>query len=188
MSEVARLLAEHGVRAEQLTLEVTQPPPGVSPGVTETLTGLGRLGCRVSVSELCTGSSSLRALSRYEGSGELKLDSGLVADLLAHRTAERLARAIIGTEPAPDIRVVAEGVESHEMVTHLRDRGCYVLQGYHKRPPPVLEEVRHWAMPGRCNETASSAWRRTALTRVLPGDGAHPEENATYPVPGSSSR
>lgn len=144
VSEVARLLAEYGVRAELLTIEVTEPPSGVSPSVTETLTGLGRLGCRVSVSELGTGSSSLVALSRYEGIRELKLDSGLVADLLGDPTAERLARAIIGTAHALDVQVVAEGVESHDMVTHLRDLGCDVLQGYHVRPPAVLEEVRHW--------------------------------------------
>ena len=113
--------------------------------MTETLTGLGRLGCRVSVSEFGTGSSSLMALSRYEGIRELKLYSGLVTDLLADPTAERLARAIIGTAHALDVKVVAEGVESHEMVSHLRDLGCDVLQGYHVRPPAVLEEVRHWA-------------------------------------------
>lgn len=145
VSEVARLLAEHDVRAELLTIEVTEPPSGVSPGVTETLTGLGRLGCRVSVSEFGTGSSSLMALSRYEGIRELKLYSGLVTDLLGDPTAERLARAIIGTAHALDVKVVAEGVESHDMVTHLRDLGCDVLQGYHVRPPAVLEEVRHWA-------------------------------------------
>jgi diguanylate cyclase (GGDEF)-like protein len=145
VSEVARLLAEHGVPAEQLTIEVAEPPSGVSPGVTETLTGLGRLGCRVSVSEFGSGSSSLMALSRYEGIRELKLDAGLVADLLADPAAERLVRAIIGTAHALDVRVVAEGVESPDMVTHLRDLGCDLLQGYHVRPPAVLDEVRHWA-------------------------------------------
>lgn len=145
VTEVARLLVEHDVRAELLTIEVTEPPSGVSPGVTETLTGLGRLGCRVSVSEFGRGSSSLMALSRYQGIRELKLDSGLVGDLLDDPTAERLARAIIGTAHALDVRVVAEGVESHDMVTHLRDLGCDVLQGYHVRPPAVLEEIRHWA-------------------------------------------
>lgn len=144
VSDVARLLAEHGVPAEHLTLEVTEPAPGISPGVTETLTGLVELGCRVSVSEFGTGSSSLMALSRYEGIRELKLDSGLVSNILGDPAAERLARAIIGTAHALDVRVVAEGVESREIVTHLRDLGCDVLQGYYVRPPAVIDEIRHW--------------------------------------------
>lgn len=142
---VARLLTKHRVRPEQLTIEVTEPPSGVSSGVTETLTGLGRLGCRVSVAEFGTGSASLMALSRYEGIRELKLYSGLVADLPGDHTAERLVRAIIGTAHALDVRVVADGVESRDMVNHLRALGCDALQGYHVQPPTEIEAIRHWA-------------------------------------------
>lgn len=145
VADVARLLTKHQVRPEHLTIEVTEPPSGASPGVTETLTGLTRLGCRVSVAEFGTGSSSLMALSRYEGIRELKLYPGLVADLPGDHTAERLARAIIGTAHALDVRVVAEGVESRDMVNHLRALGCDALQGYHVQPPTELEAIRHWA-------------------------------------------
>jgi diguanylate cyclase (GGDEF)-like protein len=145
VSDVRQLLAGHGVPAERLTLEVTEPAPGISPAVNETLSGLVELGCRVSVSEFGTGSSSLMALSRYEGIRELKLDSGLVADVLGEPASDRLTRAIIGTAHALGVRVVAEGVESRQIVAHLRDLGCDVLQGFYVRPPAVLDEIRHWA-------------------------------------------
>ena len=144
VNSVARLLAHHRVPAEQLTLEVAEPAPGISPGVTDTLTGLVRLGCRVSVSEFGTGRSSLMALSRYDGIRELKLDSGLVADILCDPAAERLVRAIIGTAHALEVRVVAEGVESREIVTRLRDLGCDALQGFWVRPPAGIAEITAW--------------------------------------------
>ena len=144
VSDVQRLLVEHRVPADRLTLEVTEPAPGISPAVHETISGLVRLGCRVSVAEFGTGHSSLMALSRYEGIRELKLDSGLVADVLAEPTCDRLTRAIIGTAHALGVRVVAEGVESGQIVAHLRELGCDVLQGYFVRPPAALHEIRDW--------------------------------------------
>jgi EAL domain-containing protein (putative c-di-GMP-specific phosphodiesterase class I) len=144
VSEVKRLLVEHRVPADRLTLEVTEPAPGISPAVHETISGLVRLGCRVSVAEFGTGHSSLMALSRYEGIRELKLDSGLVAEVLAEQASDRLTRAIIGTAHALGVRVVAEGVESPQIVAHLQELGCDVLQGYFVRPPAVLHEIRDW--------------------------------------------
>jgi diguanylate cyclase (GGDEF)-like protein len=145
VGDVERLLAAHDVPGDRLTLEVTEPAPGISPAVHETISGLVRLGCRVSVAEFGSGHSSIMALSRYEGIQELKLDSGLVTGLLTDPTCDRLARAIIGTAHALGVRVVAEGVESGQIVTHLRELGCDVLQGYFVQPPAALHEVRDWA-------------------------------------------
>ena len=159
VSEVHRLLVEHRVPADRLTLEVTEPAPGISPAVHETISGLVRLGCRVSVAEFGTGHSSLMALSRYEGIRELKLDSGLVEDVLADRASDRLTRAIIGTAHALGVRVVAEGVESPQIVAHLQELGCDVLQGYFVRPPAVLDEIRDWTTewPGQCRDRLGMA-------------------------------
>jgi diguanylate cyclase (GGDEF)-like protein len=146
VGDVERLLAAHDVPADRLTFEVNEPAPGISPAVHETISGLVRLGSRVSVAEFGSGHSSIVALSRYEGIRELKLDSGLVTGLLTEPTSDRLARAIIGTAHALGVRVVAEGVESGEIVMHLRELGCDVLQGCFVQPPAALHEVRRWAV------------------------------------------
>ena len=39
---------------------------------------------------------------------------------------------------------MAEGVESAQIVAHLQELGCDVLQGYFVRPPAVLHEIRDW--------------------------------------------
>jgi diguanylate cyclase (GGDEF)-like protein len=145
VGDVERLLATHDVPADRLTLEVTEPAPGISPAVHETISGLVRLGCRVSVAEFGSGHSSIMALSRYEGIRELKLDSGLVTGLLTEPNCDRLTRAIIGTAHALGVRVVAEGVESGQIVAHLRELGCDVLQGYFVQPPGELHAVSRWA-------------------------------------------
>ncbi len=154
VNDLSRTLADHNVPPEHLTLEVTEPAPGISPGATDTLTGLVKLGCRVSVSEFGTGRSSLMALSRYEGIRELKLHSGLVTEILRDPSAERLVRAIIGTAHALDVRVVAEGVESSAIVTRLRELGCDVLQGFRVHPPVDLDGIREWiaAWPAQRDE------------------------------------
>ena len=135
VSEVHRLLAEHQVPADRLTLEVTEPAPGISPAVNETISGLVRLGCRVSVAEFGTGHSSLMALSRYAGIRELKLDSGLVSNVLADR-----ARAT--ASPAPS--------------SARRTRSAYASSPRASSRPRSWPTSRSWAATS-CRATSSAA-------------------------------
>ena len=95
----------------------------------------------MSVAEFGTGHSSLMALSRYAGIGELKLDSGLVSNVLAEPTST--------ASPAPSsARRTRSGARRRrggrvgQIVAHLRELGCDVLQGYFIRPPAPLPEIR----------------------------------------------
>ena len=143
LEDVQRILTRHEVPAEQLTLEITEPAPPSS-SVTRVLAGLEGLGCRVSIHEFGTGHSSLTLLSHYPSIREIKIASGLAGSVVLDRAAQRLVRAIVSTAHALDVRVVAEGVESAELVTCFQRLGCDILQGHHVQEPAPLLVVEGW--------------------------------------------
>lgn len=59
----------------------------------------------------------------------LKIDRSFVEGLSRHREDVEVAAAVISLAHALGVRVVAEGVESEEQFTRLRDLGCYMAQG-----------------------------------------------------------
>jgi len=144
VADVRRLLATHGVPASQLILEIAEPASGYSSSIAEVLGALEHLGCSVSVHEFGSGNSSLTALSQYRGIREVKIDPRLVASVPVDPAAERLVRAMVIMSHALDARVVAEGIESVDLVTALRDLGCDTLQGYYISGAAPCTEIEDW--------------------------------------------
>ena len=144
VADVRRLLAAHDVPASQLILEIAEPYFGYSNLITEVLGALERLGCSVSIHEFGSGNSSLTALSHYQAIREVKIDPRLVASVPIDPAAERLVRAMVIMSHGLDVRVVAEGVESVDLVTELRGLGCDTLQGFYISGPAPRTEIEDW--------------------------------------------
>ena len=60
----------------------------------------------------------------------LKIDRSFVRDLPQDSEDKAIADAIIGLGRALGLRIVAEGVETAEQETFLRDHACDEMQGY----------------------------------------------------------
>ena len=68
----------------------------------------------------------------------LKIDRSFVSVLEQSGGTRHLVRAIVAMALALDYRVVAEGVETDEQASILREEGCHDLQGYlFHRPMPA---------------------------------------------------
>jgi diguanylate cyclase (GGDEF)-like protein/PAS domain S-box-containing protein len=139
---VVAALAESGLAAERLELEITESTlmeQGESGR--ETVRALRRLGVRLSLDDFGTGYSSLSYLKHFD-LDTIKIDRSFVAEL-AHRESDRnLVGAIVSMARCFGLEVIAEGVEDQTQLTMLRELGCDRYQGYFYSPAVSAERAR----------------------------------------------
>ncbi|BCG00386.1 hypothetical protein PPGU19_049540 [Paraburkholderia sp. PGU19] len=105
----------------------------------ETLDRLHALGIRLAVDDFGTGYSSLSYLKRMPVD-ELKIDKSFVMSMTEHKDDETIVRSTIDLAHNMGLKVVAEGVESEEVLTRLCELRCDLVQGYHlTRPLPPMK-------------------------------------------------
>ena len=129
---VAALLAEAGVPANALCLEVTETAVLSEPIRAATrLAELRELGVRIAFDDFGTGYSSLRHLSQLPVD-VIKLDRTFVSALNRQDARRDRAVLIAVTTAARElgISVIAEGVEDTEQLAELHRAGCGYAQGY----------------------------------------------------------
>ncbi|MFJ7107192.1 putative bifunctional diguanylate cyclase/phosphodiesterase [Pseudomonas sp. NPDC098740] len=137
---VKGVLAESGLEAESLELEITE---GVLArdidNARETLFHLKALGVRISIDDFGTGYSSLAYLKRFP-IDVLKIDQSFVRDMLTDKSDSAIIEAIIKLGQALGLELVAEGVETQEQANALLRQGCQIMQGYlYCRPIPFAQ-------------------------------------------------
>jgi EAL domain-containing protein (putative c-di-GMP-specific phosphodiesterase class I) len=159
---VSAALAEYGVPAERLTLEITESV--LLDGEAEQLARMEALretGCRISLDDFGTGYSSLSYLQDLP-LDVLKLDMSFALRLVDGE--DQHASTIIATVSALarglGLDFVVEGVETAEQLGRLRRLGCQLGQGYlFSRPLPAQEAIAFAAagVPGRHSIQAQRA-------------------------------
>jgi diguanylate cyclase (GGDEF)-like protein/PAS domain S-box-containing protein len=137
---VAGILAETGMPADQLCLEMTE-----SVLMTDTddnleqLVRLKALGVTLAIDDFGTGYSSLAYLRRFPVD-TLKIDRSFVERLGALTDDTALADTIVQLGKSLGMATVAEGIEEFGQLAALREMGCHFAQGYYfSRPVPASE-------------------------------------------------
>jgi diguanylate cyclase (GGDEF)-like protein len=135
---VAELLAEQGLPASSLVLEVTETVLMSDPESSlAVLDAIAALGVAVSIDDFGTGYASLSYLRQLPVT-ELKLDRSFTQDLLTDLRTDAIVSGTIDMAHRLGLRVVAEGVEQLETLQRLEALGCDESQGYlHSRPVPA---------------------------------------------------
>lgn len=93
------------------------------------LASLKRLGLSIAVDDFGTGYSSLNYLKQFP-IDILKIDRSFVDGLPDGEQDAQIARAIVAMAHSLNLAVIAEGVETHDQLTFLREHGCDEVQGY----------------------------------------------------------
>ena len=135
---VAKVLAETGLEARWLELEITESAfIQDNEHIIETLRALKALGVKLSVDDFGTGYSSLGYLKQLPVD-RIKIDQSFVRDLPHNEDDIAITRAVIGIATSLRKEVIAEGVEKDEQRQFLLAEGCVLQQGYHfSRPLPA---------------------------------------------------
>jgi len=148
VQRVASALAETGLAPEWLELEVTEGVimRDLQPAV-EKMAQIRAMGVSLSIDDFGTGYSSLSALKSFPIS-TLKIDKSFVRDLGRSSGDEAIASSIIDLAHRLKLRVIAEGVETEQQRSFLRQNGCDEIQGYlFSRPLPPAQLAALLAAP-----------------------------------------
>jgi diguanylate cyclase (GGDEF)-like protein/PAS domain S-box-containing protein len=140
---VAEVLAETGMPADRLCLEMTESV--LLSDTDENLTRLLRLralGVTLAMDDFGTGYSSLAYLQRFP-LDVLKIDRSFVDRLGGDREDVALVHTIVRLGKSLGMATVAEGIEDPEQLAALREMDCDFVQGYYLlRPLPAGEAGR----------------------------------------------
>ncbi len=135
---IATPLAEHGLPAEMLEIEITESLlMKDAEAVITKVRQLRRAGVRISIDDFGTRFSSLNYLRRFSVNS-IKIDQSFIRDLGAIHGSSGIVHAIMGLSRSFGLGVLAEGVENTTQLKALADLGCDEMQGfYFSRPLPV---------------------------------------------------
>ncbi len=182
---VKEALQRHGVRPQQLELEVTESAVMQDPERTVAiLRELKQTGVSISLDDFGTGYSSLNYLKRFP-IDQLKIDQSFVRDVTTDPDDAAIALSIITLAHSLNRKVIAEGVETEAQLAFLWRHDCDAIQGYLFARPMPAAEVTELLTGGRTLTVAASMvpQQRTillvddepgvvdALTRLLRHDG-----------------
>jgi diguanylate cyclase (GGDEF)-like protein len=141
---VAELLAETGVPAERLELELTESAVMADPDLALTiLRALDEQGIRLAIDDFGTGYSSLAYLKKLPVH-ELKIDRTFVTRMDSDPSDAAIVRSSLDLARNLNLEVVAEGVETPEVWERLINLGCSIAQGYYLLRPVPAEELTSW--------------------------------------------
>ncbi|MGC3873932.1 putative bifunctional diguanylate cyclase/phosphodiesterase [Halomonas sp. GXIMD04776] len=127
---VKRVLSESGLPPECLELELTesaliQDPDHALPILNE----LRELGVMLSIDDFGTGYSNLAQLKRFPIQ-RLKIDRTFMSDVTTNAQDAAIVQAVIALARSLDLQVVAEGIESEEQLSFIRQLHGHQYQGY----------------------------------------------------------
>lgn len=123
-----------------VTIEITERVLVDDNGSThQLLEQLHQAGVQIAIDDFGTGYSGLSYFARFPVS-TVKIDRSFVCRLGQSATETTLVETILILAKKLGIVVVAEGVETVEQATFLRENGCDYLQGYHISRPLSEEE------------------------------------------------
>ena len=141
---IEAVLTQENLSPSSLIVEVTESVAMSDVDrATDILLRLRLKGVGAAIDDFGTGYSSLSALARLPFS-ELKIDQSFVRVCHSDPDMMKIIEASVGLGRAFGMKVVAEGIDSPEVLALVRQCGCDIGQGYLFSPPVELDRVKNW--------------------------------------------
>jgi diguanylate cyclase (GGDEF)-like protein/PAS domain S-box-containing protein len=147
MNTVEEVLRETGLDARCLSFDITETIYVRTLEENDaTLNRLRMMGVSISIDDFGVGYSSLAYLKRLPAD-TLKIDKSFMVGLGEDVQDTAIVQMAIDLAHTLGMEVVAEGVESEDQATQLREMGCDLGQGYHFSKPLPSEAVSELLKP-----------------------------------------
>ena len=140
LQDVDEALLASGMSPVLLQLEVTESMVmrNVSRAI-KVLDAIQSRGIRLAIDDFGTGYSSMSLMKQFP-IDTIKIDRSFVRDLPVDTEDQAIAQAIISMGKALGMTVIAEGVETVEQETFLRNHACDEMQGFlFSKPLPARQ-------------------------------------------------
>lgn len=141
---VERSVAAAGISTDEICLEITESAlMDDAESATEQLDELRRIGISLGIDDFGTGWSQFAYLQRLP-LDVLKIDRSFVSGLATDAASATIVAAIIDLAHALGLIVIAEGVESEDQLTVLRELDCDQALGFlfsEPREPSAFDSV-----------------------------------------------
>lgn len=150
---VSALFGAHNVPLSHIVLEVNESVfmGGTDQTVPRAVEALRAQGILVALDDFGTGFASLTHLLSFPVD-VIKIDRSFVERLGDDQPSEVVVRALLDIARRLDMRVIAEGIETSQQVSVLRQFGCLMGQGYlFSRPVPADDVTRLLRLFGQKN-------------------------------------
>ena len=130
LDTVDEILAETGIEAELLELEITESVAMLDADfMVNMLHRFKQRRITIAIDDFGTGFSSLSYLERLNVD-RLKIDRSFVSQMAQGGSSVRIVDTVIRLGQSLDLEIIAEGVETVEQARALTRMGCHEAQGY----------------------------------------------------------
>ena len=143
---VLAAIERHGTDVEKLGFEVTESMrvEDLEKAIAA-LKRLSALGCKVAIDDFGIGHATLDYLRRFSMADTIKIDGPSSMVLVRRDEDTAIVTASLALASSLGMQTVAEGVETWEQFTLLRDLKCEIAQGFVlSRPVPMAEALDLW--------------------------------------------
>ncbi|MBF8982830.1 EAL domain-containing protein [Lutibacter sp. B2] len=141
---VSKILAETGLEAQYLELEITESI--AMQNIAHTLKMINELkamGIKFAIDDFGTGYSSLSQLNSF-AINTLKIDKSFVSEINGENGNSIIASTVLALGKSLNMGVVAEGVETKEQANFFKDSDCDEMQGYFFGKPMPSENFKDY--------------------------------------------
>jgi diguanylate cyclase (GGDEF)-like protein/PAS domain S-box-containing protein len=144
LQSVMTAVSRSGLPPSAIELEITESAVMLDPkGAIRSLEALRERGVGFALDDFGTGYSSLSYLQRLPVDS-VKIDKSFVRPLPDDAITRSIVRAVVELGHSLDLSVIAEGVDSVEVLEQARELGCDAVQGYHVARPMEAADLRGW--------------------------------------------
>lgn len=144
IERIFNVLDETGMDPNHLVIELTESAMMNNPAMAyDILLALQQKGIKIAIDDFGTGYTSLGHL-RNLPIHALKIDRSFISTISDNADSRALVRSIISLGLNLGLKVVAEGVETHDQLQLMRDYACTEVQGYLIGSPMPREALEKW--------------------------------------------
>jgi EAL domain-containing protein (putative c-di-GMP-specific phosphodiesterase class I) len=140
---ISRLIARHELPPGHLCVELTEEALDISAASVSVADELSRLGIVLALDDFGIGHSSMDRLVGLS-LNELKIDKRFVSAMVTNPRHGAVVRAAVSLGHSLGMVVVAEGVESQEVMRSLELLGCDMAQGFLFSPALTTTDLDLW--------------------------------------------
>ena len=141
---ISSLLADHQISSKRLELEITESSIMHDPiRALDALGHIAAMGINITIDDFGTGYSSLSYLKRLPANA-VKIDKSFVIGMVQDPNDAAIVRASVDLAHNLGLKVVAEGVESQDVMQLLEDQGCDAAQGFYISRPLSADDFVTW--------------------------------------------